>query len=111
MRRCILMLLNAIVGFPEELKARLKLRAELIRLQLLDVLATAPTPRMASLHASACATELAGRGVRAAAGARRAAPRAPRGGGAAGRGLRVGDARGHRRGDASSTLIEPDPDP
>ena len=36
---CILMLINAIVGFPEELKVRVKLRAELVRLQLLDVLA------------------------------------------------------------------------
>ena len=36
---CILMLINAIVGFPDDLKVRVKLRAELIRLQLLDVLA------------------------------------------------------------------------
>ena len=36
---CILMLVNALVGFPEELKVRVKLRAEFIRLQLLDILA------------------------------------------------------------------------
>ena len=35
----ILMLINAIVGFPDDLKARVKLRAELVRLQVLDVLA------------------------------------------------------------------------
>ena len=36
---CILMLINAVVGFPEDLRERVKLRAELIRLQLLDILA------------------------------------------------------------------------
>ena len=35
---CILMLINAIVGFPDELRHRVQLRAEFIRLQLLDVL-------------------------------------------------------------------------
>jgi len=34
----ILMLINAIVGFPPDLKERVTLRAEFIRLQLLDVL-------------------------------------------------------------------------
>ena len=35
---CILMLINAIVGFPDELRHRVQLRAEFIRVQLLDVL-------------------------------------------------------------------------
>ena len=35
---CILMLINAIVGFPDELRHRVQLRAEFVRLQLLDVL-------------------------------------------------------------------------
>ena len=35
---CILMLINALVGYPDELRHRVQLRAEFIRLQLLDVL-------------------------------------------------------------------------
>ena len=36
---CCLILVNAVIGFPDELRARVKLRSEFIRLQLLDVLA------------------------------------------------------------------------
>ena len=39
------MLINAVVGYPEDLKARVKLRAEFIRLQLLDVLAALHSQR------------------------------------------------------------------
>ena len=37
---CSLILINAIIGFPEELKERVKLRGEFIRLSLLDVLSS-----------------------------------------------------------------------
>ncbi|KOO33662.1 hypothetical protein Ctob_014737, partial [Chrysochromulina tobinii] len=46
---CILMLINALVGFPDELRHRVQLRAEFIRLQLLDVLGALHRERQVEL--------------------------------------------------------------